>query len=72
MNRAWTFADRRDLPAGRVLARFAATNAVAFAVSEAVVLAGDALVPRRVRPPRCTRVLTLNAIEVPPSPPPSA
>jgi len=61
MNRTWTFADRRDLQAGRTLARFAVTNAAAFAVSEAVVLAGAALLPAGAGP---AHTLALNAVEL--------
>ena len=62
MNRTWTFADRRGLPAGRTLARFAATNAVAFAVSEAVVLGGGALLPAGAG--TTAHTLALNAVEL--------
>jgi putative flippase GtrA len=62
LNRAWTFSDRRDLPASRVVARFAATNAVAFAVSEAVVVTGAALLPADMS--ALTHTLALNAVEL--------
>ncbi len=62
MNRTWTFADRRDLSTHRTLARFAATNAVAFAVSEAVVLAGAALLSAGSG--GAAHTLALNAVEL--------
>jgi putative flippase GtrA len=62
LNRAWTFADRRDLPTGRVLTRFATTNVVAFAVSEAVVVAGAALLPAGMT--TLAHTLALNAVEL--------
>lgn len=62
MNRTWTFADRRDLPAGRVLARFAVTNAVAFAVSTAVLATGAALLTADAG--AAAHTLALNAVEL--------
>ncbi len=62
MNRTWTFADRRGLSTGRTLGRFAATNLVAFAVSEAVVVAGAALLTAGGASSSST--LALNAVEL--------
>ena len=61
MNRTWTFADRRGLSTGRTLARFAVTNAVAFAASEAVVLAGAALLSSGGG---AAHTLALNGVEL--------
>lgn len=44
LNRVWTFSDRRGASTRQTLPRFAATTLVALGISEAVVVAGDALV----------------------------
>jgi len=64
LNRAWTFADRRGLQTGRVLARFALTNALAFGISELVVITGEAVLTSSGLAGSAPRALALNAIEV--------
>ena len=64
LNRAWTFADRRGLQTGRVLARFALTNALAFGISELVVITGDALLTSSGLAGSAPRALALNAVEL--------
>ena len=64
LNRAWTFADRRGLQTGRVLARFALTNVLAFGVSELVVVTGEALLTTTGLGDSLPRALTLNAVEL--------
>jgi putative flippase GtrA len=62
-NRMWTFADRRDLPGGRVFVRFALTNLVALAVSMAVIVAGQAGISRLSLASSLPEAAALNAIE---------
>ena len=44
-NRRWTFADRRSLPAGQTLFRFAVSTLVTLAVSSGIVVALQAMSP---------------------------
>ena len=64
LNRAWTFADRRGLQTGRVLARFALTNALAFGISELIVITGEAVLTSSGLAGTAPRTLALNAIEL--------
>lgn len=60
-NRSWTFADRRTGPVGAVMARFAAANALALAVSTLIVAALQAAAGVTQEAP--ASALELNAIE---------
>ena len=63
-NRSWTFRDRRDLPARRILPRFALASLAALAVSEGVLVGLHAAVFASRLGIQVPRAVALNAIEV--------
>ena len=63
-NRSWTFRDRRDLPTGRVLPRFALASLAALAVSEGVVIGLHAAIFSSHFADSLPHAVALNAIEV--------